>query len=230
MRGTYYALSLAAVLVMLGAAVVPASMNINLLGGAHAHDPDANDGDHNETDENETAEAVGPVIAGGGWFMVTVGNVSYKDTFGMAIYENTSIPSSFVLQGRDMSVRVHSLNFTRIAFYGNNTTANAQGWCTVNGAKGYWFNLTAMDMGKRSSDMLMLSVYKANETGAVNLSAPPTYNWLANGLGGGQISSVPEDEEMEQSDHDADDSAVHHDSQPSVVKERHRSERHPHPI
>ncbi len=200
MNGKCYMICLAAALAMLGAAIVPAGMNATPLGVAYSHDVSSNDSDHNETSDNDTGEASGPAIGGGGWFMVTVGNVSYKDTFGMGISGNTSVGSAFVLQGRDQSVRVHSLNFTQITFSSNNTTVNAKGWCTVNGAAGYWFNLTAMDGGNRSSDMLALAVYKdVNHTGDMN-ETTPTYQWVAMGLGGGHISISPGNEDHEDAD------------------------------
>ncbi len=200
MRGNYYAISLVLALVMLGAAIVPSTMSVNMLGTQQSPDDD-NDQDQNET-ENETAEA--PVIAGGGWFIVKAGNFSFKDTFGMTISGNKSAGSAFVLQGRDASVRVHSLNFTMISFSANNTTVNAKGWCTVNGMKGFWFNLTAKDNGSRSHDMLSLAVFKdVNVTGVMD-EKNATYMWIANGLGGGQISSTPEhQEESEGADDDS---------------------------
>ena len=224
MNGKYYAICLAAVLVMLGAAMVPAGLNANLQGTANGHENNSTHApdDNNET-ENETAEAA-PALGGGGWFMVTVGNVIFKDTFGMSISMNAS-SSEFVFQGRDASVRVHSLNFTKVSFSNNNTTVSALGWCTVNGSKGFWFNLTAMDLGNRSSDMLQLRVYKdVNKTGVMD-ETTPTWQWTANGLGGGQIgnSSGNESNEAADNDHDDEDRSVHEDS-----LFRHHPDRNPH--
>lgn len=202
MKGKYYAICLAAAFVMLGAAIVPSTSSVIPLGQANGHGEFSNDAweDHNETGDNETEAA--HVIGGGGWFMVVVDNVSYKDTFGMSITENDSANSSFVFQGRDASIRVHSLNFTGIDFSDNNTTASARGWCTVNGNTGFWFSLKISDNGTRSDDVFQLSVYKdKNRTGDMDEDTP-TWQWIANGLGGGQIGSSAEDDEADDSDDD----------------------------
>jgi hypothetical protein len=215
MSGKFYAISLLAVLAMLGAALAPAALHANVWNANGKQKNLANDSqddnDHdndNETHENETR--VIPSIGGGGWFAVTVGSTTYKDTFGMFISGDSSVPSEFVLQGRDASVRVHSWNFTKISFANNNTTVNAMGWCTVNGAGGYWFNLTAMDLGDRHSDKLQLTVYKDSNNNSQMDETTPAYQWTVNGLGGGQIASASmeefrDDSEDQDDDHEDDD-------------------------
>jgi hypothetical protein len=94
MNGKYYALCLAAALVMLGAAIVPSTSSVIPLGQANGHEKNNAPDDHNETGGNET-NAV-PVMGGGGWFIEVASNVSYKDTFGMSISANESAHSSFV--------------------------------------------------------------------------------------------------------------------------------------
>lgn len=208
MKSRYYAMGIVAALVMIGAAYAPAALgHANLWSQQNDREDkvaDAPDDQDNETAEHQSEAA--PVIAGGGWFDVKVGNMTFKDTFGLFISGNASFmnASSFVLQGRDLSTRIQSVNFTEVTFSNDNKTVDAVGWCTANGSTGYWFRITATDMGNRSADVLHLWVYKDSNKNWMMDEATPTWHWLVNGLGGGQISAGGFEEPSDDMDDDHD--------------------------
>jgi hypothetical protein len=95
------------------------------------------------------------------------------------------------------------------------------GWCTVNGNTGFWFNLTVSDNGDRSADVLQLSVYEdENGTGDMD-ETTPTWQWTANGLGGGQIGNAAGDEEPDDADNDSDNDDEEEDDGPDFKVKTH---------
>jgi|GEM_PF-1691293 len=152
----------------------------------HDHDTDTNETNDNETNETEPVNVT--AAAGGGWFMGTNGTKAFKITFGMFVVANVSLAnySHFVLQGRNVSERIQSMNFTKILV--GNETLEAWGWCRANGMPGYWFHLNVTDGGSRSNDTFSLEVYK-DTNGNWNMDeTTPMWVWMTHGLAGGNIT------------------------------------------
>jgi len=120
-------------------------------------------------DEDQTG------AGGGGWFKLD----GAKDTFGFYLNSSDMAMSEFVLQARELGVKVQAYQFDSIAFsYDPNMgTGSAEAWgrAWVGGVDAS-FHLIVEDNGHRSMDRLMLEV-----------TTDVTQVWDVSGLGGGQI-------------------------------------------
>lgn len=145
-------------------------------------------GDNNETGEmNDTT----PIAGGGGWQIVNMSNVLYKDTFGCFIgeKENMSV-GGFVFQARDQGVTIHATNFTHVdvdnTSVENATIVTATGWALYDKSPGFWFTLVLVDNGT-AGDMLKLFIYKDLEKNWTMDETSPLLQWVFESLGGGNI-------------------------------------------
>jgi len=112
---------------------------------------------------------------GGGWFI----NDGAKDTFGFYLNSSDISMSEFVLQARDLGVKVQAYQFDNVAFAydADLATGSAEAWgrAWVGGVDAS-FHLIVEDNGHRSMDRLMVEV-----------TTDVTMTWDVTGLGGGQI-------------------------------------------
>ena len=122
-----------------------------------------------DDDEEQTG------AGGGGWFM----SEGAKDTFGFYLNSTDWSMSNFVLQARDLGVKIQAYQFDNIAISYDSLngvgSADATGRAWVGGVDAS-FHLIVEDNGNRTVDRLMLEV-----------TTDVTQTWDVVGLGGGQI-------------------------------------------
>jgi hypothetical protein len=155
-------------------------------------------GEHNETGEmNNTT----PIAGGGGWQMVNMSDVLYKDTFGCFIGERDNMSvGGFVFQARDQGVTIHATNITHVdvdnTSIENATIVTATGWALYDKTAGFWFTLVLVDNGTHG-DMLKLFIYKDLEKNWTMDESSPLLQWVFESLGGGNIWAGAEAMEAE---------------------------------
>jgi len=189
----HLAIGMVAAIGVLVAFLMPSSLAVPM--GEAVGSADATE----ETEDDDTAESSPPVVVGGGWYKAVVGDEVCKNTFGLLISgdKNYTDLSALVFHGRDADVKIISIEFTQISFFNEDSSVEAFGWCTANGETGYWFHVVAEDLGRRTLDTLGLFVYAdANADGMMDEDTP-AWSWETSGLGGGQIASGEEAEQME---------------------------------
>ncbi len=164
----------------------------------HGDDNETGDvDDDNETGEMEDHEANATAIAGGGgWQIVNMSGVLFKDTFGVFIGEIDNVTvGEFVFQARDQGVTIHSSNFTKVEVDNtsmvNVTIVSAWGWAIYDKSVGFWFNLMLFDGGHGSKDMLKLFIYKDADHNWTMDETSPLVMWTFESLGGGNIWTGP---------------------------------------
>jgi hypothetical protein len=156
-------------------------------------------GDHdNETEDMDNVTAI---AGGGGWQMVNMSDVLYKDTFGCFIGEQNNMSvGGFVFQARDQGVTIHATNFTHVdvdnTSVENATIVTAKGWALYDKSAGFWFTLILVDNGT-TGDMLKLFIYKDLDKNWTMDESSPLLQWVFESLGGGNIWAGAEAMEAE---------------------------------
>jgi len=152
-----------AALAIVALAVNSVVMSATIVGADNAEDVE-------DSDDTEMSGA-----GGGGWFM----SGEAKNTFGFFLNATDFTMSEFVLQARDLGVKIKAYQFDSASFnYDPNLgtgNADASGRAWVGGVDAT-FHLIVEDNGDRSMDRLMLEV-----------TTDVTQTWDITGLGGGQI-------------------------------------------
>jgi len=157
---------------------------------------------HNGTgadDKNVTDETQGnmtPIAGGGGWQLVNMSGVLYKNTFGCIVgMKDNETVGEFAFQARDQGVTIHGCNVTSVQVDNtsveNVTIVDVHGWAVYNKSAGFWFNLVLVDGGNASSDMLKLFIYKDLDGNWTMDEGTPMVQWVFEGLGGGNIWAGP---------------------------------------
>ncbi len=160
----------------------------------HGHEGKGNQTGDN--DDNETASNATAIAGGGGWQVVNLSGVLYKNTFGCFIGEqDNKTVGNFVFQARDQDVTIHATNITKVnvdnTSVENVTIVSAWGWALYDKMAGFWFNLILVDGGHGANDTLKLFIYKDLDKNWTMDESTPLVQWVFEGLGGGNIWTGP---------------------------------------